>query len=228
MSDEQNTAIQEQEPVTQPEQNADTGTQTEQKAEEPYKSYKTKDDFDNHAKVIKTKAESDAKKAILSLLGLTPDQESKLSEIKKAYEDNLTEAEKQKQALAKWQQDETDLRSQLAEKDQVIAALMKVSGKSMDDVAMYVNMAKGLVSSELNFEQAFDKVLEFTKKTGVDIPKGKELDQPDTSNFTGDNPFVKDANGKVNLGNISRLVIQDPKTAAVLAKQANYPITWRY
>ena len=156
---------------------------------EPYKSFTTKEEFDKHSVGILNSAKNKAEKELLALLGLKPDEKDKLSKFKEAYDNTLSEAEKQAQTLENLTNEVSMLKSQLAEKDAIISALSKLTGKDSTDVDKYVKMAKGLVDENTNIDQALQQVLDFMKVDSKEtqIPKGKPLNEP--NRVKEENPF---------------------------------------
>ena len=158
----------------------------------PFKVFESKEEFDKHSAGIVHNAQAKAEKELLSLLGLKPDEKDKLAKFKEAYDSTLSEAEKQAKNLENLNQEVLKLKSELAEKDAVISALSRVSGKKTEDVSKYVRMAKGLVDENTTIEQALEDVLSFMK---VEEPKsnptpvGKPLTNPPTATNTDENPF---------------------------------------
>lgn len=145
----------------------------------PYKTFATQEDFDKHSAGILNNAKNKAEKELLALLGLKPDEKDKLAKFKEAYDATLSESEKQAKSLESLKNDNDALRASLEEKDALIAALTKLSGKTVDDVGKYVRMAKGLVDENTTIEQALEQVFEFTKvepKQPV-VPKGQPLNE---------------------------------------------------
>ena len=189
------------------------------KDNQPFKVFASQEDFDNEVAKIRGVYEHKAEASILKQLGLKPEDKDKLTKFKEAYEASLTEKEKQDEKLR--QLDE--LERAVAEKDAIITALAKLSGKTIDDVLKYVKMAKGLVSDEVTIEQALDEVMDFTKA------KPKIISQPlnmgsDGGSHDEKNPFEKGNN--FNLTKAGELIKQDINKARELAKKANYPINF--
>jgi hypothetical protein len=170
----------------------DTQT-TEKTAEEavknePYRTFATQADFDRHSAGILNSAKNKAEKELLAMLGLKPDEKDKLSKFKEAYDNTLSESEKQAKNLENLNSEVNLLKSQIAEKDAIISALSQLTGKNSTDVDKYVRMAKGLVDENTNIEQALAQVLSFTKVEEKTVPKGKPLNEPSTS-LIENNPF---------------------------------------
>lgn len=157
--------------------------------QKPYKTFATQKEFDDHSAGILNNAKNKAEKELLAMLGLKPDEKDKLVKFKEAYESTLSESEKQIKTLEELNTKVTSLESTVAEKDAIIAALVKLSGKTTDDVSKYVKMAKGLVDENTSIEQALEQVLEFTKTEpkSNSVPIGKPL--IDSVAKTEDNPF---------------------------------------
>lgn len=158
---------------------------------EPYKIFSSKEDFDRHSAGILNSAKNKAEKEILAMLGLKPDEKDKLAKFKEAYDATLSESEKQAKNLENLNEEVKSLKSQIAEKDAVISALSKLTGKNSSDVDKYVRMAKGLVDENTNIDQALEQVLDFMKVQEPKpnpIPSGKPLNEPNTIQ-SDENPF---------------------------------------
>lgn len=156
----------------------------------PYKTFATQEDFDKHSAGILNNAKNKAEKEILAMLGLKPDEKDKLTKFKEAYDATLSESEKQAKSLEVLKGENETLKASIQEKDALIAALTKVSGKSVEDVGKYVRMAKGLVDENTTIEQALEQVFAFAKvepKQNV-VPKGQPLNEPNPAP-KDDNPF---------------------------------------
>lgn len=165
---------------------------TENKTVEPYKTFASKEEFDKHSAGILNSAKNKAEKELLAMLGLKPDEKDKLSKFKEAYDATLSESEKQAHNLEELNSEVTNLKSQLTEKDAVISALSKLTGKDANDVDKYVKMARGLVDENTTIDQALDQVLTFMKpKEQVQnpVPQGKPLNEPASVKTPVKNPF---------------------------------------
>lgn len=162
-----------------------------QKPAEPFKVFASQEEFDRHSAGILNSAKNKAEKELLALLGLKPDEKDKLAKFKEAYDNTLSESEKQAQNVENLTNEVNSLKSQIAEKDAIIIALSKMTGKNSADVDKYVRMAKGLVDENTTIDQALEQVLSFMK---VDEPKpnpvpaGKPLSNP-ASVVNDENPF---------------------------------------
>ena len=156
----------------------------------PYKTFASKEDFDKHSAGILNSAKNKAEKELLAMLGLKPDEKDKLAKFKEAYDNTLSESEKQAQTLENLTNEVSVLKSQLAEKDAVILALSKLTGKNSTDVDKYVRMAKGLVDENTTIESALEQVLGFMKKDDEKpaTPQSKPLTEP-SSDKKDENPF---------------------------------------
>lgn len=157
----------------------------------PYKTFASKEDFDKHSAGILNSAKNKAEKELLALLGLKPDEKDKLAKFKEAYDSTLSEAEKQAKNLENLTNEVNSLKNEIAEKDAVIVALSKLTGKKSDDVNKYVRMAKGLVDENTTIEQALEQVLSFMKveePKANPVPTGKPLKNP-ASVANDENPF---------------------------------------
>ena len=164
-----------------------TKTEVETKAT-PYKTFATQEEFDKHSAGILNSAKTKAEKELLAMLGLKPDEKDKLAKFKEAYDSTLSEAEKQAKNLESLTAEVATLKAEVTEKEAIIAALSKCTGKTGDDVSKYVRMAKGLVDDNTTMEQALEQVLSFTKAEIKPLPKGDPLKEPDTPK-TESNPF---------------------------------------
>lgn len=181
-------------PETEKMVETEVGTSTTEKMvetkTEPYKSFSSKEEFDKHSAGILNSAKNKAEKELLALLGLKPDEKDKLSKFKEAYDNTLSESEKQAQILENLNSEVSMLKSQLAEKDAIISALSKLTGKDSGDVDKYVKMAKGLVDENTSIDQALQQVLDFVKIETKEpsIPKGQPLNEPNQTSIE-ENPF---------------------------------------
>lgn len=186
-----------------------------------FKTFQTQEDFDNETAKIRGVAERKAENEILKALGI--DSKDKLEAIKQAYQNSLTEEDKKNEALK-----ELDgLRNQIVEKDAIIVALTKLSGKETDEVTKLVKMAKGLVGDDYSMEQALDEVMKMAQvnvtpqKSSIpvsqQIPSGNTIPNSSIEN----NPFKDN-----NLTAIGKIIKENPDHARELAKAVNYPITW--
>ncbi len=180
-------------PTTEKTVEANVDTQTTEKiveatVDKPYRTFATQADFDRHSAGILNSAKNKAEKELLAMLGLKPDEKDKLAKFKEAYDNTLSETEKQAKNLENLNSEVNLLKSQIAEKDAIISALSQLTGKNSNDVDKYVKMAKGLVDENTNIEQALAQVLSFTKIEEKTVPKGKPLNEPSTPQIE-DNPF---------------------------------------
>ena len=206
---------------TQAQQSQQSQQQDPGKTEQPFKSFATQKDYDDEIAKLRGSLEYKVESNILKTLGLKPEEKDKLEKFKQAYEASLTKEEKQQQELAKL----AELQQANAEKDAIISALTKLSGKTSDDVIKLVKMAKGLVSDEVTIDQAIDEVMELSNSAKA--PKPPIVSQPINQGSEGSmeiNPFKE---GKdFSLTEQGKLFKQDPNKARMLAKQANYPINF--
>lgn len=171
------------------ENKVENGNGAETKTTEPYKTFTSKEDFDRHSAGILNSAKNKAEKELLAMLGLKPDEKDKLAKFKEAYDATLSESEKQAKNLENLNEEVKSLKSQIAEKDAIISALSKLTGKNSSDVDKYVRMAKGLVDENTNIDQALEQVLDFLKvPEQKPIPSGKPLNESNTTQ-TNENPF---------------------------------------
>lgn len=171
-----------------------TETKTEEKDtanNAPYRTFATQADFDRHSAGILNSAKNKAEKELLAMLGLKPDEKDKLAKFKEAYDNTLSEAEKQAKTLENLNVEVNQLKSEIAEKNAIISALSQITGKKPDDVNKYVKMAKGLVDENTTIEQALEQVFTFTKHE-VKTPTARPLNESTTAKVDK-NPF-KDGN----------------------------------
>lgn len=198
----ENQTVETQTTETKTEENTNTGNNT------PYRTFATQADFDRHSAGILNSAKNKAEKELLAMLGLKPDEKDKLAKFKEAYDNTLSESEKQARSLENLTSEVNLLKSQIAEKDAIISALSQMTGKNSADVDKYVRMAKGLVDENTNIEQALAQVLSFTKvEEKKTIPTGKPLNEPSATQ-TEENPFK---NG--NLTEQGKLIANDREKA---------------
>lgn len=157
---------------------------------EPYKVFASQEEFDRHSAGILNSAKNKAEKELLALLGLKPDEKDKLQKFKEAYDNTLSESEKQAKSLENLTNEVNSLKNEIAEKDAIIVALSKLTGKKSDDVNKYVRMAKGLVDENTTIDQALEQVLSFMKveEPKSTVPTGKPLSNPAPVK-TDENPF---------------------------------------
>jgi chromosome segregation ATPase len=155
----------------------------------PYKTFASKEDFDRHSAGILNSAKNKAEKELLAMLGLKPDEKDKLAKFKEAYDNTLSESEKQAKNLENLNNEVNSLKSQIAEKDAIIVALSKLTGKNSTDVDKYVRMAKGLVDENTTIESALEQVLSYMKKDEKpSMPSSKPLTES-SSDKKDENPF---------------------------------------
>ena len=171
------------------EKTVENGNGAETKTTEPYKTFTSKEDFDRHSAGILNSAKNKAEKELLAMLGLKPDEKDKLVKFKEAYDATLSESEKQAKNLENLNEEVKSLKSQITEKDAIISALSKLTGKNSSDVDKYVRMAKGLVDENTSIDQALEQVLDFLKvPESKPIPSGKPLNESNSAPAV-ENPF---------------------------------------
>lgn len=185
-----------------------------------FKTFQTQEDFDNETAKIRGVAERKAENEILKALGI--DSKDKLEAIKQAYEKSKTDEERRTEQL----QQLDGLKSELAEKDAIIVALTKLSGKETSEVTKLVKMAKGLVGDDYSIEQALDEVMKMAQvQPNNQQPVNKiPVSQPisaGTAPIATENPFKTG-----NLTEIGKMIKENPEQARQLAKSVNYPVTW--
>ena len=182
--------------------------------EEVFRTFKTQEDFDNEIAKVRGSAERNAKKDFYKMLGI--DSEDKIEAMKKAYQDSLTEVEKQAEALKELE----TLKLSLAEKEATIAALKKFSNKGEEEITKIVKMAKGLVGDGVTLEQALDDVMNLFQSQKQNIPTSQAVATPPATNIsTEKNPFKEN-----NMTEMGKMIKENPEKARQLAKEANYPI----
>lgn len=180
------------EPSTNENSDGLSGTLTQEQVGENsfYKTFKTKEEFDKHSLGVLNSAKKSAEKELLSLLGLKLDEKDKLVKFKEAYDATLSESEKQAAQMQTLTGEVEQLKSQLSEKEAVILALSKFSGKSDLDVQTVVKMAKGLVNEETSIDEAIGKVVELYNHSKTTVPTGENLKPAGTDNVSPKNVFL--------------------------------------
>ena len=118
-------------------------TKTKVDESKPYKTFATQEEFDKHSAGILNNARNKAEKELLALLGLKPDEKDKLAKFKEAYDATLSESERQVKELESLKSENDGLKASVQEKDALISALSKLTGKNVEDVDKFVRMAKG-------------------------------------------------------------------------------------
>lgn len=192
-------------------------TQTNSTENKPFKVFTSQEEFDKHSASISHNAQAKAEKEILAMLGLKADEKEKLAKFKEAYEATLTDAEKKAKELETLRNEESSLKSAIAEKEAIIQAITKATGKSSADVLKYVRMAKGLVDENTTMEQAIEQVFALANtqkpeppKTPTGIPPAESsTDNPEA------NPFKTG-----NLTEQGKLFKADPAKARAMYKAA--------
>lgn len=154
---------------------ADDGAEGAKKPDVPYKVFSSQEEFDKHSAGILHSAKAKAEKEILAMLGLKADEKDKLAKFKEAYDNTLSESEKQARNVQTLNDEVKSLKAELAEKNAVIVALSKLSGKNESDVDQYVKMAKGLVDENTDIGQALQTVMDLMKAKPAPIPTGQPL-----------------------------------------------------
>ncbi len=191
----------------------------------PFKSFATEEEFNNASAKIRGSVERE----ILNTLGLKPEDKDKLAKFKEAYDNSLTEEQRKEEAL----QQLSSLKSEISEKDAIIVALTKLSGKDPVEVSKLVKMAKGLVGDDCTIEQALDDVMKFVNKPEPQAPQGQPqgLGQGQVPNVVSkplNNPSplpVQNENNPFKNENLTAqglLIRQDPTKARDLARQAGW------
>lgn len=211
--------------ATNPETGA-TNTQSqvnesnENKPHEEGKTFSQKD-LDNVAARTRGATERETKKKLLAALGLSLDDEEKLSKYKEAYENSLSDEQKKSQEIEDLQVANQNLKNDLVEKDYIIEALIAMSGKKEEDVEKIVKMAKGLKTDDNTVKDCIEEVLEMIKPKEVEqnIPKGQPLTQPSTMVTINaeTNPFKAETRNLTKQGELLRT---NPELAKRLAAEA--------
>jgi len=199
-----------------------------------FRSFATQEDYDKEAARIRHNSEREAKKELLKALGLKPDEESRLTDIKKTWEQSLSDAEKASLELEQLRGELAALRAQLEEKDYTIAAMSSVAGAQFGEMDTIVRMAKGLKSDTVTIQDAVNTVVALIRpaqqKESAEPPKpgmpvGPSLMQPEAPPNPEPNPFRPGPNGEPpNLTEQGRLFRADPEKAKRLAREAGVPI----
>lgn len=211
--------------ATNPETGA-TNTQSqvnESNENKPHDEGKTfsQRDLDNVAARTRGATERETKKKLLATLGLSLDDEEKLSKYKEAYENSLSDEQKKSQEIEDLQVANQNLKNDLIEKDYIIEALIAMSGKKEEDVEKIVKMAKGLKTEDNTVKDCIDEVLEMIKPKAQEqnIPQGQPLTQPSTTITINaeTNPFKADS---YNLTKQGELLKTNPELAKRLAAEA--------
>lgn len=201
-------------PVNTP---TETPKQTRGAETQPFKIFATQEEFDRHSAGILNSAQKKAEKELLALLGLKPDEKDKLAKFKEAYDATLSESEKKAKELESLKNEESSLKSAIAEKDAIIAAITKSTGKKSEDVLKFVRMAKGLVDENTTMEQALEQVFSLVSaktEPAKTTPRGT----PPANTVTEspeENPFKTG-----NLTEQGRLFKTNPEKARRLYKEA--------
>lgn len=194
--------------------------QTNGAGNQPFKTFATQEEFDRHSAGILNNAQKKAEKELLALLGLKPDEKDKLAKFKEAYDATLSESEKKAKELEALTAENGKLKATAAEKDAIIAAITKSTGKSADDVMKLVKMAKGLVDENTTIEQALEQVISFSgakTETPKPTPQGTAPNEPAPQNPEV-NPFKKETYNATEQGKIFKA---DPNKARQLYAEAN-------
>ena len=200
---------------------ADTQT-TENKSVEnpstqPYKVFNSEEEFNRHSAGILKSAKTKAENEILAALGLKPEEKDKLAKFKEAYDATLTEAEKKAKELEAFKAESASLKASVVEKDAIISALFKTTGKKPDDILKFVKMAKGLVDENTTMEQALETVLSMAtaKETQKTVPQGTPPAEPSSATTGESNPFKTG-----NLTEQGKIFRENREKARVLYKEA--------
>lgn len=188
-------------------------------AEKPFKVFASQEEFDKHSASIVHNAQKAAEKEILAMLGLKADEKEKLAKFKEAYEATLTDAEKKAKELESLTNETSTLKSAIAEKDAIIQAITRATGKKPDDVLKIVKMAKGLVDENTTMEQAIEQVFALSNTAKTEPPKaptGTPPAEPSADNPES-NPFDKKTLSYTEQGRIFK---ENPAKARALYKAA--------
>ena len=201
-------------PVNTP---TETPKQTQDAENQPFKTFRTQEEFDRHSAGIRGFAQKEAEKELLALLGLKPNEKDKLAKFKEAYDATLSESEKKAKELETLTAESAALKASVAEKDAIIAAITKSTGKKADEVMKFVKMAKGLVDENTTMEQALEQVLSMAG-TPKEAPKPTPQGTPPAENapqIPEENPFKTG-----NLTKQGEIFRADPEKARRLYKEA--------
>ncbi len=195
-------------------------TQTNSTENKPFKVFASQEEFDKHSASILHNAQAKAEKEILAMLGLKPDEKDKIAKFKEAYEATLTDAEKKAKELETLTNETSTLKSAIAEKEAIITAITKATGKKTDDVLKIVKMAKGLVDENTTMEQALEQVFALSGNAKTEPPKttptGTPPAEPSADNPES-NPFDKKT---LNYTEQGRIFKENPAKARALYKAA--------
>lgn len=188
-------------------------------AEKPFKVFASQEEFDKHSASIVHNAQKAAEKEILAMLGLKADEKEKLAKFKEAYEATLTDAEKKAKELESLTNETSALKSAIAEKDAIIQAITRATGKKPDDVLKIVKMAKGLVDENTTMEQAIEQVFALSNTAKTEPPKIPTGTPPAESSTENPevNPFDKKT---LNYTEQGKLFKADPAKARAMYKAA--------
>ena len=211
------------EPTTEPtpstEPNKPPVEKKPQEPDKPFKSFNTQEDYDNEMAKTRGVAERKVKAELFKQLGI--DSEDKLEAIKQAYQNSLTDKEKQEEALKEL----GTLKSELEESKAIITALAKTSNRPAEEITKLVKMAKGLVGDGVTIDQALDEVLALIKnqQPQQQKPPASQVITKSSGNGNGGekNPFKEG-----NMTEMGKLIKEDINKARELAKLANYPVNF--
>lgn len=163
---------------------------TEENAnDKPFKTFATEADFNRHSVGILNSAKNKAEKELLAMLGLKPDEKDKLAKFKEAYDNTLSEAEKQAKNISALTDEVNTLKNSVSEKEAIILALSQMTGKNAKDVSKIIAMAKGLVSDDTTLEDALKQVFELVKVDNKPLSSKPLKESSTQANAAKDNPF---------------------------------------
>lgn len=194
------------------------------------KVYTQKNLDDAYAKARGT-AERETRRKIMAELGLKDDEMDKLSAMKEAYQNSLSDEEKRNQVMEELQADNLKMTQDLEDKEYTIKALIELTGKNEEDVSKIVKMAKGLKTDDNTVEDAIKEVIKMINpeianpnpveptQPNPNMPKGQEIQQPSEKIVinTNNNPFKA---GSINLTKQGELLRTNPELAKKLAAEA--------
>ena len=190
----------------------------------------SQEQFDNAMAKTRGTTERETRRKILAELGLKDDEMDKLSAFKEAYQNSLSDEEKRNQIMEDLQAENLTLTQSVEDKDYVIKALVKLTGKKEEDVEKIVKMAKGLRTEDNSIEDAIDEVVSMihvdnkpaqTIDINSNMPTSQNIQQPSDKLIvnTSENPFKA---GQINLTRQGELLRTDPELAKRLKAEAGY------
>ena len=181
---------------------------------------KENQDFD-YKKYREERIKNRVEKSIFKDLGV-----QNLDEIKEkfslidSYKTQIQNLEEKAKELETLTNETSTLKSAIAEKEAIITAITKATGKKTDDVLKIVKMAKGLVDENTTMEQALEQVFALSGNAKTEPPKttptGTPPAEPSADNPES-NPFDKKT---LNYTEQGRIFKENPAKARALYKAA--------